>query len=232
MKCLGSTSHFAIRRDRRRDCVSPRAVWCARARAPGLRHVKHRKLAITPSRARITVQPLFGHPAPGSAASRGRIIVAAVLHLALAAAAGAQRTSPILGLRVGERIRIDAPGEVQHHFVGTLLFPPSDSLLLASPNGPPVTVHPARITSLEVSRGRSGVRGAVRGLIIGVPVGLLLGFIVGNEPEQTCLDCPVKQRNTREIAAGTVAGAVTGAFIGGFVGRERWISVPLPGRAR
>jgi hypothetical protein len=161
-----------------------------------------------------------------------RATFAAFLLLAFTAPAGAQQTSPILGLRSGDRIRIDAPGEVQHHFVGTLLFPPSDTLLLASPNGPPVTVHPARITSLEVSRGRSGARGAFRGLIIGVPVGLLLGFVGGNEPEQQCYGCPVKRRSGRDIAVGTVAGAATGALIGGFVGRERWISVPLPGRGR
>jgi len=31
---------------------------------------------------------------------------------------------------------------------------------------------------------------------------------------------------------GAARGAATGALIGGFVGRERWISVPLPGRGR
>lgn len=169
----------------------------------------------------------------GAAAPRARVIVAVFLLLALPVRASAQQASSILlGLRPGERIRIDAPGEVRNHFVGTLLFPPSDTLLLASPDGPPVTVHPARITSLEVSRGRSGARGAARGLIIGLPVGLLLGFIVGNEPEQQCFECVVKRRSGRDIAVGTVAGAATGAFIGAFFGREQWTSVPLPGRDR
>lgn len=185
-------------------------------RSPGLRARNDRSFPATSTRVRIALRATF----------------AAFLLLAFTAPAGAQQTSPILGLRSGDRIRIDAPGEVQHHFVGTLLFPPSDTLLLASPNGPPVTVHPARITSLEVSRGRSGARGAFRGLIIGVPVGLLLGFVGGNEPEQQCYGCPVKRRSGRDIAVGTVAGAATGALIGGFVGRERWISVPLPGRGR
>jgi hypothetical protein len=178
------------------------------------------------------MQPPLGLLRPGAAALRARVIVAGFLLLAVAVRSGAQQASSILGLRPGERLRIDAPGEVRNHFVGTLLFPPSDTLLLASPNGLPVTVHPARITSLEVSRGRSGAHGAAWGLIIGLPVGLLLGFVAGNEPEQQCFGCVVKQRSARDIAVGTLAGAATGALIGGFFGREEWSRVPLPAHDR
>jgi hypothetical protein len=165
------------------------------------------------------------------AALRSSTVVASLLLIA-AVRASAQQVSPIVGVHSGERLRIDAPGEVRHHFVGTLLFPPSDTLLLASPDGAPVTVHPGRITSLEVSRGKSSFHGAIRGLLIGAPLGLLLGFIAGNEPEQQCYNCPVKRRSMHDITAGALAGAASGSLIGAFVGREQWIAVPIPGRGR
>jgi len=165
------------------------------------------------------------------AALRSSAIVAFSLLIG-AVPLSAQQVSSIAGVHSGDRLRIDAPGEVRSHFVGTLLFPPSDTLILASPDGPPVTVHPARITSLEVSRGKSGWHGAIRGLVIGAPIGLLLGFIAGNEPEQQCFTCPVKRRSVHDITAGTLAGAATGSLIGAFVGREQWINVPIPGRGR
>jgi len=166
------------------------------------------------------------------AALRSSAVVAVLLLVVATHVSGQQASPSIVGVHTGERIRIDAPGEVRHHFVGTLLFPPSDTLLLASPDGPPVTVHPARITSLEVSRGKSSWHGAIRGLVIGTPIGLLLGFIAGNEPEQQCYNCPVKRRSARDIGFGALAGATSGSLIGAFVGREQWITVPLPVRGR
>ena len=165
------------------------------------------------------MQPAIGRPRSTTTATWRALAAHFLLLLSFTAMAGAQQTSPILGLRAGERVRIDAPGEVRDHFIGTILFPPADSLLLASSDGPPVLVHPAHITSLEVSRGRSGLGGAIRGLLIGLPVGLVLGFIVGNEPEVQCAPCGVRRRSARDIAMGTLAGATTGALIGAFVGR-------------
>jgi hypothetical protein len=140
----------------------------------------------------------------------------------------AQSPASVTPLRPGTRIRIDAPGVVSHNFVGTILLPPTDSLLLSNENGPPVTVRPAHITSLEVSRGRSGRDGAVRGLILGAPLGLTLGLLVARDPERICSDsiCSSK-RNRYGPAAATLIGAGVGLVAGALVGRERWAHLPL-----
>jgi len=157
-----------------------------------------------------------------------------VLLLALCAIRlDAQSPSAATILRSGTRIRIDAPGVVTHDFVGTILLPPADSLLLSNENGPPVTVRPAQITSLEVSRGRSGRDGAVRGMLIGAPIGLTLGLLLTRDPERICSDICSSKKNRYGPGAATLIGAGVGLVAGALAGRERWAHLPLallPGR--
>src|SRR3954468_19676290 len=96
----------------------------------------------------------------------------------------AQSSSSLPHFTPGTRLRIDAPGVVAPRFVGTLLLPATDSLLLAAPDGPPITIRPAQITSLEVSRGRSRlVSGAIGMLLVG-SVGFAVGHDYSRDPEQ------------------------------------------------
>ena len=140
----------------------------------------------------------------------------------------AQSPAQLPAISAGTRVRVDAPGIVTDHFVGTLLFPASDSLLLARDDGPPVTIRSAQITSLEVSRGKSRARGAVMGLLVGAPIGVAVGMLFSREPEVVINGSPRKnqQNDTRDMG---MAGAGIGLIIGGAIGRERWVRLPLPG---
>lgn len=144
----------------------------------------------------------------------------------------AQSTDSLPALVPGTRLRVAAPGVVGPRFVGTLLLPPSDTLMLASPVGPPVVLRPSQITSLEVSRGHDRRKGAVRGLLVGAPVGLAIGTTLrGNEPGPPECRCVVRERRLSYAVAGALVGAATGALIGSLVGPERWVRLPLPGRS-
>ena len=153
------------------------------------------------------------------------------LHLA-AATLQAQSPGSLADLPVGARLRVEAPGVVPHSFVGTLLLPPADTLLLALPDGPPVVVRPSQITFLQVSRGRSSVLGALQGLVIGTPLGLGAGMLFHRAPlsRSDCV-CQIPQRGNY-AAAGVIAGAITGLVAGALVGHERWSRVFLPVEAR
>src|SRR5690348_13637680 len=79
-------------------------------------------------------------------------------------------------LQPGARVRITAAGIVANHYVGTVLSRNGDTLLLGGPNAAPVSVPVNRITSLEISRGKSRLHGAGRGVLWGAPIGLVIGL--------------------------------------------------------
>jgi hypothetical protein len=139
----------------------------------------------------------------------------------------AQTSSRLPVLPPGSRIRIDAPGVVAHHFVGTLLLPVTDSLFLASEDGPPITIRPGQITSLEVSQGKSRLKSGMIGMLLAAPVGYALGHLYSREPEQQCNECPVAKNQREDVMAMMMAGAGIGLVVGAAIGRERWVRVSL-----
>jgi hypothetical protein len=145
-----------------------------------------------------------------------------------AGALGAQSSAAAPELIAGSRVRVEAPGVVPHHFIGRVLLPPSDTLLLASQNGPPVTIRTSKIVSLDVSRGRSRPNGALRGVLLGTPVGFGLGMLFGSSP-RCDVACPFLVRPPRRHygGSGAVAGALAGLFFGAIIGHERWSRVSL-----
>jgi hypothetical protein len=164
--------------------------------------------------------------------NRSILLVLFLLPLAAGRGLRAQSVGGIGDLTPGMHVRVDAPGVVAPRFVGTVLLPPADSLLLASPDGPPVVLRPSQITSLEVSRGRDRRKGALRGLLVGAPVGLAIGTTLpGNEAGPPECRCVVRERRLSYAVAGALVGAATGALIGSLVGPERWVRLPLPGRS-
>jgi len=128
-------------------------------------------------------------------------------------------------LQPGARVRVSAPGILAGHYVGTILSRSRDTLQLGGPNAAPVSVPVNRITSLEVSRGKSRLHGAGRGVLWGAPIGLVVGLASANSLED-CTDfgCGDASSGEREayVLASTLGGALWGAGIGALVGRERW----------
>lgn len=137
-----------------------------------------------------------------------------------AAAASAQyaEASP------GARVRLQAPGILAGRFVGTVLTRDSSALHVGSPNAQPVDVPFDRITSFEISRGKSRSAGAWRGIQWGAPIGLGLGLLLApslRECSPTCRDATSSEKSDF-ILAGAVSGILWGAGIGALIGRERW----------
>ena len=125
----------------------------------------------------------------------------------------------------GARVRIHAPGIVAGRFVGTVLNRSGDTIRVGSPNTAPLDVPMARITSLEVSRGKSRASGAGRGALWGAGVGVAFGLaIVVADNGNTVYYEP---NNGQVIALSLASGAFYGAIIGAIVGREQWDSYDL-----
>ena len=141
--------------------------------------------------------------------------------IALAPVAQAQSNE----LQPGARIRVSAPGIVAGRYVGTILSKNGDTLQLGGPNTAPVNVPVSRITSLEISRGKSRLHGAGRGVLWGTPIGLLIGAASANSLND-CTDFGCSDASSDEqgayILGSTLGGALWGAGIGALVGRERW----------
>jgi len=128
-------------------------------------------------------------------------------------------------LQPGARVRVIAPGIVAGRYVGTILTRSGDTLQLGGPNAAPVNVPVNRITSLEISRGKSRLHGAGRGVLWGTPIGLVVGLASANSLED-CTDFGCGDASSGErgayVLASTLGGALWGAGIGALVGRERW----------
>jgi hypothetical protein len=141
----------------------------------------------------------------------------------------AQSVAPLSDVQPGARIRVDAPGIVAGRFVGTVLTRRADTLTIGNPATSPVTVPLTRVTSLEVSRGKSRSAGALRGTVWGAPIGAGLGLfaIALSDHCKTCTDEP---SGAEGVALFTLSGAVWGAGIGAIVGRERWDRYQLDAR--
>ncbi len=134
-------------------------------------------------------------------------------------------------LRPGARIRFRAPGEVAGRVTGTVLSHGADSLVVASPNLPPISVRMAQLSALEISHGKSHGRGALKGLAWAVPIGLGLGLLpIDDDPcSNTSPSCHPPSRG---VIVGTMVlgSAIWGVGIGAIVGSEQWDSMTLPAK--
>ena len=147
-----------------------------------------------------------------------------VLLLASAPMAHAQYTEA----QEGSRVRISAPGVVAGRYVGTVLSRPTGMIRVAAPNSAPTDIPIDRITSLEISRGKSRAAGAGRGAVIGGVIGLALGLVsaASDVETRTYYNYDTGRRDTLSrvglVSYVTFSGAVTGALIGLLVPKEQW----------
>jgi hypothetical protein len=127
----------------------------------------------------------------------------------------------------GARVRIQAPGILAGPFVGTVLAREGGIVRVGSPSMQPLDIPLDRITSFEISRGKSRWAGAGRGAVIGVPIGLALGLLsasVASDEDRAYSDGARRDTLSRgEVVAYTTLGSMFwGAVIGAFIPQEKW----------
>lgn len=153
----------------------------------------------------------------------------------LACAPTARASAQLAELQLGARVRVRAPGEVAGRLTGMVLSRSADSLTMSRPNATPLTLAIAKLSTVEISRGKSRSRGALKGIAWGAASGLGLGLTPITE--STCTGGTSAVRGTCEpVSRGSfiwtmVVGSVTiGAGVGALVGSERWQGGLLPTR--
>lgn len=156
------------------------------------------------------------------------IALAVLLAVTLAAPASAQLTEA----QPGARVRVQAPGVVAGKFEGTVLTRLPDTLVVGGPNVIPVRVPLAKITGLEISRGKSRADGAIVGMKWGVPIMAAVGVVIGvAASSDDCTNCtPIEGGVVGATGLFAVTGAIYGAGIGALIGRERWEQFDLSPR--
>jgi hypothetical protein len=157
-----------------------------------------------------------------------RCVVPVIISLLAASTASAQRDE----LQPGARVRISAPGIVADRYEGTLLSRAGDTLVIGSQNALPVRIPASRVTSLELSRGKSRADGAIAGMKWGVPIMAGFGLLLAAaDPSSGCTTCTRDGPSGSEIVGYFVlSGVAYGAGIGALVGKERWERFDLGAR--
>lgn len=128
----------------------------------------------------------------------------------------------------GARVRVQAPGIIAGQYVGTVLAREPGLIRLGSPDAAPIEVPIDRITSLEISKGKSRLAGAGRGMKWGIPIGLGLGLLAAassNEESRIYYDGGFGTdtvSKTEIVLWSGLAGALWGAAIGAFIPKEHW----------
>jgi hypothetical protein len=118
--------------------------------------------------------------------------------------------------------------------VGTLVRWNADTVVLSTSGAAAETPVPrAAIDRMDVSRGRTRLRGGLKGAAIGGVIGIATGAILGavTYEENDCVQiCVVEDSRGGDTALGGVVGGILGIPIGGIVGAlnagERWERVP------
>ena len=135
----------------------------------------------------------------------------------------------------GARVRVEAPGIVAGRYVGTVLTRDVGMVRLGSPNAQPLDVPIDRITSIEISRGKSRWAGVGRGAVIGTPIGLVSGLLLSATDAEARTFNDEGRLDTLSrgevILGGAFAGAIWGGIIGAFVPKERWERFALAPRS-
>jgi hypothetical protein len=155
--------------------------------------------------------------------------VASITFLASVPPVHAQQSAPVVEIRAGSRVRLDAPDVIGKRMVATVISRTEDTLTIAGESAPTIAVPIARITHLEVSRGNSRSAGAIHGMKWGVPIGLGFGALA-TLLSDNCKTCTEQPNRAALIPAFAGAGAFWGAIIGAVVQHEQWAPFALTPR--
>ncbi len=136
----------------------------------------------------------------------------------------------MLEVQPGARVRVLAPGALAGRLTGIVIARTADSLTISRANASPLAIPMSRLTSVELSRGKSHAAGALKGLVIGAGVGLVLGLTPIPEPTCTSRGCDPELTRGEFLGSMILGSGGVGAGIGAIVGSERWDRYQLPAR--
>jgi len=138
--------------------------------------------------------------------------------------------SQVATVQPGARVRFDLPGV---HRVEGLVLAAGDTLDIAQRGGARVRVPLAAVDRLELSQGKSAMRGGLRGVRWGAAIGGIMGVVM--LPSMRVCESVESCDRPRRLDAGEslsflgtmgLGGAVWGIGIGAAIGSERWSAVP------
>ena len=146
----------------------------------------------------------------------------------------ATTSAQIAEVQPGARVRLRAPGMVAGRYTGVVLSRTGDSMTVSRAAGQAVAVSFASVTSLEILRGKSRMKGAVKGALWGGgSMALLFASLPGSAKEcrstssgTRCINLSVGE----SMLIGGTGGAFWGALIGALIGAERWERAEMPAR--
>ena len=153
-----------------------------------------------------------------------------LLTLALLALPLASVDAQLAELTPGTKVRLRAPTAVAGQLKGLVIARTNDSVTVTRENATPVAIPLAALTSLEISRGKSRLRGAGKGALWGAGSASLLFALIpaddcaAGESGPACETLSVGE----SVALGAIGGAMWGVLIGALVGSERWERAILP----
>ncbi|MDX1618414.1 MAG: hypothetical protein R3224_06480 [Balneolaceae bacterium] len=135
-------------------------------------------------------------------------------------------------MRIGDRVRIDAPKLRFDRLVGTVSGFTPTTVVLVTRDTTLIIPHDS-IREFSVSRGKR--RHIGKGSLIGATAGGLVFAIGFRNSVNPCVDEPIclniidkKEAFNLGAIVGSMAGGFTGAIIGALIQTERWEKQPLP----
>jgi len=143
-------------------------------------------------------------------------------------------SAQIAEVQPGARVRLRAPGIVAGRYTGVVLSRTGDSMTVSRAAGQAVAVPFAAGTSLEISRGKSRMKGAGKGALWGGgSMALLFASLPGSAKECRGTSSGTRCTNLsvgESMLIGGTGGSFWGALIGALIGAERWDRAEMPAR--
>jgi len=146
----------------------------------------------------------------------------------------ARVSAQIAEVQPGARVRLRAPGIVAGRYTGVVLSRSADSVTVSRAAGQSVVVPFAAVSALEISRGKSRMKGAGKGTLWGGgSMALLFASLPGSTKECRSTSSGTRCTNLsvgESMLIGATGGAFWGALIGALIGAERWERADMPAR--
>jgi hypothetical protein len=141
-------------------------------------------------------------------------------------------SAQIAEVQPGARVRLRAPGIVAGRYTGVVLSRSADSVTVSRAAGQLVVVPFAAVSALEISRGKSRLKGAGKGALWGGgSMALLFASLPGSAKECRSTSSGTRCTNLsvgESMLIGATGGAFWGALIGALIGAERWEQAEMP----
>jgi hypothetical protein len=144
-------------------------------------------------------------------------------------AARGARAQQLPTFRLGDTLRIHAPGAALKHARVTFSAWGDSTLRLQRRGDTTVTVSFSQITRLDRYAGKDRLTGAINGIGIFGTIGMLAGLVIGKSAVSGCQGLFCEFDAFGYMAGGMLAGVAIGAPVGATaLAPDRWRRVELP----